>query len=92
MSTKILALTDSLGNLVKFRLMSGQYHNLVEVKLLIEDMNFQALLADKAFDADWLLKELNDRGTKAVIRPKANRKVQRIFDRCIFGLKITFAN
>ena len=84
MTTKILALTDSLGNLVKFRLMLGQYHDLAEVKPLIENTDFQALLADKTFDADWLLKELNDRGVKAVIPPKANRKVQRVFDRCMY--------
>ena len=84
MTTKILALTDSFGNLVKFRLMPGQYHDLAEVKPLIEDMDFQTLLADKAFDADWLLKELNDRGAKAVIPPKSNRKIQRIFDQCMY--------
>ena len=84
MTTKILALTDSFGNLVKFRLMPGQYHDLAEVKPLIEDVDFQALLADKAFDADWLLKELNDRGAKAVIPPKSNRKVQRIFDQFMY--------
>ena len=43
MTTKILALTDSFGNLVKFRLMPGQYHDLAEVKPLIEDMDFQKL-------------------------------------------------
>ena len=84
MTTKILALTDSFGNLVKFRLMPGQYHDLAEVKPLIEDMDFQTLLADKAFDADWLLKELNDRSAKAVIPPKSNRKIQRIFDQCMY--------
>ncbi|MBL8281187.1 MAG: IS5 family transposase, partial [Acinetobacter junii] len=49
MTCKILALVDSLGNLIKFRLMPGQYHDLVETKPLIEDVDFQALLADKAF-------------------------------------------
>lgn len=33
MTCKILALVDSLGNLIKFRLMPGQYHDLVETKL-----------------------------------------------------------
>ena len=84
MTTKILALTVSLGNLVKFRLMLGQYHDLAEVKPLIEYIDFQALLVDKAFDADWLLKELDDRGEKEVIPPKANRTVQRVFDRCMY--------
>ena len=43
MTCKILALVDSLGNLIKFRLMPGQYHDLVETKPLIEDVDFQAL-------------------------------------------------
>jgi len=30
------------------------------------------------------LKELDHRGVKAVIPPKAKRKVQRIFDRCMY--------
>ncbi len=32
------------------------------------------MLADKAFDNDWLRAELNRRGAIAVIPPKANRK------------------
>jgi len=44
---------------------------------LIKDISFGALLADKAFDADWLLKDLDQRGAAAVIPPKANRKEKR---------------
>ncbi len=47
---------------------------------LIKDISFEALLADKAFDADWLLKDLNQRGATAVIPPKANRTIQRDYD------------
>lgn len=84
MTTKILALVDGLGNLIKFRLMPGHYHDLAEVKPLITGVDFEALLADKAFDADWLLKEIDDRGVTAIIPPKSNRKIQRFFDRCMY--------
>ena len=47
---------------------------------LIRGVSFDALLADKAFDADWLLQYLDQRGATAVIPPKANRKIQRDFD------------
>ena len=47
---------------------------------LIKDISFEALLADKAFDADWLLQDLNARGATAVIPPKANRTVQRDYE------------
>ena len=47
---------------------------------LIRGISFDALLADKAFDADWLLQDLDQRGATAVIPPKANRKIQRGHD------------
>lgn len=51
------------------------------VEPLIDGVAFDALLADKAFDADWLLTELDARGATAIIPPKANRKVLRDYDK-----------
>ena len=51
MTTKILALTDALGNLVRFVLLPGQRHDSVGVAPLINGIEFGALLGDKAFDA-----------------------------------------
>ena len=68
-----MALVDALGNLVRFILMPGQRHDSVGVEPLIEDIHFDALLADKAFDVDWLRAALNERGAIAVIPPKSNR-------------------
>lgn len=67
---KNFSLTDNLGNLVKFHLISGQYYDLAEIKPLIKDIDFQALLADKVFDADCLLKELMIKAQRPVIPPK----------------------
>jgi transposase len=68
-----VALVDALGNLVRFVLLPGQRHDSVGVVPLIQDLDFAALLADKAFDIDWLRAELDERGATAVIPPKANR-------------------
>ena len=62
MTTKILALVDALGNLVGFRLLPGQCHDICGTEPLIRDREFGALLADKAFDADWLVKDLTRTG------------------------------
>jgi len=75
LTTKIVALVDALGNLVRFVLLPGQRHDSVGVAPLIDGVSFDALLGDKAFDADWLRAELNDRGAAAVIPPRSNRKV-----------------
>ena len=71
---------DALGNLVRFLLLPGQAHDMKGVAPLIRDVSFGALLADKAFDANWLLAELDARGASAVIPPKSNRRHQRDYD------------
>ncbi|MDW9707242.1 IS5 family transposase [Sinorhizobium meliloti] len=50
MTTKILALTDALGNLVRFVLLPGHRYDTVGVPPLIDGVAFGALIADKAFD------------------------------------------
>ena len=70
MTTKILALTDALGNLCDFILLPGQRNDICGVRSLIEDKSFGALLADKAFDADRLIKELTQKGIEPVIPPR----------------------
>lgn len=74
-----------MGNLVRFVLLPGQAHDLKGVPPLIDGLDFEALLADKAFDANWLLALLEERGARAVIPPKSNRIVQRIFDRAMYA-------
>jgi transposase len=73
MTTKILALTDALGNLVGFELLPGHRFDTVGVAPLIEDVDFGGLIADKAFDSDWILEKLNERGAKAVISQHPRR-------------------
>ena len=67
---------DALGNLVRFLLLPGQAHDMKGVAPLIKGVSFDALLADKAFDADWLLQDLDEHGATVVILPKTNRKLQ----------------
>ena len=54
-------------------LLPGQRHDSIGVAPLIEDVDFEALIADKAFDIDWIRAELEDRGVMAVIPPKDDR-------------------
>jgi len=74
LTTKIVALVDALGNLARFVLLPGQRHDSVGVEPLITGVDFDALIADKAFDNDALRATLNDRGAIAVIPSKADRR------------------
>ena len=73
MTTKILALTDALGNLVRFELLPGNRYDTIGVAPLIDGIAFDALLADKAFDANWIVEELDQRGAKVVISQRPQR-------------------
>ena len=73
MTTKILALTDALGNLVRFVLLPGQRFDTVGVPPLIEGIAFDALIADKAFDNNDIIADLDERGAKAVISQHPRR-------------------
>src|SRR3974390_3627569 len=73
MTTKILALTDALGNLVRFELLPGHRFDTVGVEPLIEGVDFEGLIADKAFDSDWIVENLNERGAKIVISQHPRR-------------------
>jgi transposase len=73
MTTKILALTDALGNLVRFRLMPGNRYDSIGVPPLIEGVTFDGLIADKAFDSHAMVAELNERGARIVISQHPGR-------------------
>ena len=84
MTTKVLALTDALGNLVRFHLMPGQRFETVGVAPLIEGVEFGALLADKAFDSNAIIADLDERGAKVVISQHSRRSQPRQIDAEIY--------
>jgi transposase len=73
MTTKILALTDALGTLVRFELLPGHRFDTVGVPPLIDGIEFGGLIADKAFDSNDIIADLNERGAKVVISQHPRR-------------------
>lgn len=66
-ATKILALVDALGNLVRFVLMPANRYDPVGVAPLIKGVELGAMLADKAFDSNWIVEDMNAPGAKIAI-------------------------
>ena len=60
----------------------GQAHDLASVEL--DDVEPQALIGDKAYDADVLIETLARRHVTAVIPSKANRKILRPCDFALY--------
>ncbi len=61
--------------------MPGQAYDLRSVPDLIERLCADPLLADRAFDADWLRSALDKQDITPVIPPKSNRRFPANFDK-----------
>jgi len=66
--------------LVRFSLLPGQRGETTGVKLLLEGIECEAFLGDKAYDADWLRQMLQERAIEAVIPPRKGRKNPATYD------------
>ena len=84
LTTKIHALVDALGNPIELMLTPGQDHDLVCAQPLIENADPDALIGDKAYDADLFVDTLTQRGINPVIPPKTNRTTQRACDYALY--------
>ena len=93
LSTKIHTRVDALGNPLAFILTGGQAHDLVGADALLPQMEADALLADKAFDADdRVIMVLEAAGKLPVIPPKRNRINPRDYDKELYKARHLIEN
>ena len=76
LNTKVMAMVDRCGRLVKFSLMPGNAAEVNAVPALMEGVETGELIADKAYDTDAIRKSLASKRIAATIPPKSNRRVQ----------------
>ena len=77
-------MTDALGNLVRFQLLPGQRYDTVGVAPLLDGLAFGGLIADKAFDSNWIIDELIAREADIVISQRPHRRAPRQIDGDIY--------
>lgn len=83
-STKIHAACDALGHPIRFILSPGQSSDYEYALPLLEGFEPEAILADKGYDAEYILKAAESCGAQAVIPSKKNRTEQRIIDQVLY--------
>jgi len=83
-STKIHASCDALGNPLRFFITAGQRSDYVKALDLIEDQNMDALIADKGYDADYMVEGTLNVGGEVVIPPRSRRKILREYDKELY--------
>jgi transposase len=93
LTTKIHATTDALGNPTGFHLTPGHAHDLVGADALLPGLEADALLADKAYDAEErVIGPLQQAGTVPVIPSRANRKTPREYDTDLYKARHLIEN
>lgn len=75
---------DALGNPWRLILTAGQEADVTQGAPLIKDWETQAVIADKGYDSDELVKSITAQGAQAVIPPRTNRKEQRAYDQHLY--------
>ncbi|WP_084758340.1 IS5 family transposase, partial [Komagataeibacter intermedius] len=70
LTTKIHAICDALGNPVTLDITPGQDADISQAEPMLENIDPDAFLADRAYDADRLIDRLTERGITPVIPPK----------------------
>jgi transposase len=73
-----------LGNPIALAITPGQTHDLVAAPDLLAQADPQAVIADKAFDADTFIDPLVSAAVEPVIPPKSNRKRARSCDYVLY--------
>jgi transposase len=84
-STKLHVAADALGNPIRFVLTPGQRSDVTQAEVLLAADRPEAVIADRGYDADWLIAHVEVLGAKVVIPPKRNRTRQRTYDRNLYA-------
>ena len=69
---------------MRFVLLPGNRYDTVGVAPLIRGLRFDALLADKAFDSNWIINEMNARGALICISQRPQRRTPLEIDADIY--------
>jgi transposase len=83
-STKIHAVVDGLGNPTRIELTEGQVHDVTQAPQMLKEARSRSVLADKGYDSNAIVAQIESQGSQAVIPPRRGRRVERPYDRDLF--------
>lgn len=70
---------------MRWLLTPGQRNDITQAEALLDGLVTEAVVADRGYDADWLVERIEAAGAEAVIPPKANRTQQRAYDANLYA-------
>ena len=87
-TTKIHVVTDAAGLPIRYDLSSGQAHDSAVAGALLADLPPDSfLLADKAYDAEWICKPIEDHDAVPIIPDRRGAKNTHAFSNLLYRLR-----
>jgi transposase len=83
-TTKIHAVVDALGQALRFTLTAGQRQDITQASHLLEGFENTQVIADKGYDSNAFIQQLENQNCIAVIPPRSNRKTPREYDKHLY--------
>lgn len=80
-STKVHVACDGLGKPVKIILTPGQDHDVTQGPALLANSEAKKVIADKGYDSDAFIADIESAGAKPVIPPRSNRNTDRPYNK-----------
>ncbi len=85
LTTKLHAIVNEHGLAMGFNLTSGQAHDAPACRDLLQNLQFgQAVLADRAYDAEWVRNMIWEQGAIECIPSRTNRKTPKPYDKELY--------
>lgn len=85
LTTKIHAVVNEHGLAVRFHLTPGQANDAPPCRILLQNLQpGQVVLADKAYDADWIRNMIWEQGASACIPTTLNRKNPKPYNKKLY--------
>ena len=75
---------DSFGNPTKIELTEGQVHDVTQAPTMLTEALSTTVIADKGYDSNAVVEQIEAQGSRVVIPPRRNRVVMRDYDRDVF--------
>ena len=83
-STKVHVRVDGLGNPLRFRLTGGQEHDVTQAEELIDGLDTEYVIADRAYDSNQFLESIIRSGAVPIIPRRSNRKAPHSYDEYLY--------
>ncbi len=82
MNTKLHAVCDSQGRPISFFVTAGQVRDYIGARALLSRLpNVEWRLGDRGYDADWFREALKDKGVRACVLGRKQRKMSVKYDK-----------